>query len=115
MSTLATLVLSVAVHVIGWLEPTTHDSAAFGDSTATDGAWLSIGTVPGAPAATGSGLLLQSRSWTVPTAIDPEPPASELVTATLNRLPVSAVGPQPLRIVPSIVYEPPPLSMTSIV
>jgi hypothetical protein len=48
-------VLSVAFQVMFCEEPTTHVSPPFGDSTVTDGAWLSIGTVPGMPGVIGSG------------------------------------------------------------
>ena len=113
MSTFATATLSVAVQVIACALPATQDSPPFGEDTAATGAWLSIGTVPAVPGFASNATLLQSRSWTAVTVSEPLPPAAALVTATLNRLPVNAVGPHaPPTEVPSTVYEPPPLSVT---
>ena len=84
----------MAVQVIDWLVPIGHTSPPFGLVTVTDGAWLSIGTVPGAPGAAGNGPLLQSRSRTDVTVMLPVPPASLLFTATVNSVPLVAVGPQ---------------------
>src|SRR6186997_2620552 len=72
-----------------------------------------MGTVPGLSGITDSALFEQSRSSTEVTVIDPVPPATVLDTATLNRLPVWAVGPhEGPSTAPSTVYDPPPLSMT---
>src|SRR5436309_1736982 len=94
MSIEVTDVLSVAVQLIFCEELTTQDSPPLGLTTVTEGAWLSIGTVPAGPAAAASGLLSQSRSLTDVTVMLPVPPGAELVTATLNRFPVVPVGPQ---------------------
>src|SRR5437773_8684535 len=96
-----------------WDEPIGHDSPPFGDVTVTDGASLSIGTVPGEPGSAGIGRLLQSRTATDVTLMLPVPPGAALVTATPNSVPVLSVGPQSVpRTAASTVYDPPPLSMT---
>src|SRR5216117_1932471 len=94
MSTAGTLTLSEAFHLIFCIEATWNTSPPFGNTTVTDGFWVSIGTVPGAPALAGRGILLQSRSCTTVTVMLPVPAGAELVTATLNRVPLVAVGPQ---------------------
>src|SRR5262245_47587060 len=94
MSTLATPVLSLAVQVIGNAEPIASVSPPFGLVTVTVGAWLSYGTLAGAPPPAGSGWLLQSRSDAAVTVSVPVPPAPALVTPTLNRSPLVAVAPQ---------------------
>ena len=100
ISTLATPVLSVAVHVMTCDSSKSQYSPPFGLVTVTTGAWLSIGAVPGGPAATGSVTL-------------PVPPAAALASPMLNSVPVVALGPEALpSSEQSTVYEPPPWSTT---
>ena len=86
--------LSVAVHVMLCELPISQDSPPLGAVTVTTGGLLSIATVPALLGMAASGRLPQSRSCTDVTVTVPVPPVATLVTATLNRLPVCAVGPQ---------------------
>ena len=104
--------LSVAVQVIDWVVPIGHTSPPFGLVTVTDGAWLSIGTVPGGPAPAARSPFEQSRSLIAVIVIVPGPLGLVLVTPIENSVPLVAVGPQFDSSASSTVYEPPPLLTT---
>src|SRR5262249_26948206 len=110
---LATPAGSLAVQVMFWTVPISHDSPPLGEGTATVGPALSIGTVASEPATTSRSLLEQSRRVTLVTDTVPEPDAALLARPTSNSVPLVAVWPHEApRITPSTVYEPPPLSVT---
>ena len=100
---------SLAVQVIAWLEPCSHDSPPFGDVTATAGAERSTSTVAALPTCEASVALEQSRSTTELIVTVPVPPLSVLLTPSVNSVPLVALEPHGTpSVTPSTVKFPPP-------
>src|SRR2546422_4481408 len=113
MSTFVTPASSVAVQVMACGEFTAQNSPPFGDVTATVGPALSMATVAAVPTSDPSGSLLHSRRLTSVMVTLPGPAAALLVTARSKSVPLVDVVPHGSpNLASSMVYEPPPLSMT---
>ncbi len=91
------------------MEPIASGSPPFGVSTVTDGVERLITTVEAEPTVAAMGPLLQSRNVTLRISRVGDPPSAELVSATLNRVPLSAEEPHGRpSVTPSALYTPPP-------